>query len=114
MARARAGKGGGATGARGGRWIALVLVGFLLVASGVIWRRSYGFARARAVHELERQRSALLAEQIRAEGAIRTARSRRVLLPLAESRLGMKVPSDSQVIYIPRPRLPAPPPSPPQ
>ncbi|MHB0947530.1 MAG: hypothetical protein ACYC4J_00540 [Gemmatimonadaceae bacterium] len=114
MARATGGKGDGATGARGGRWIALLLVGFLLVASGVIWRRSYGFARARAVHELERRRSALLAEQIRAEGAIRTARSRRVLLPLAESRLGMKVPSDSQVIYIPRPRLPAPPPAPAQ
>ena len=112
MARAKGGKGAGIAGGGRGPWIALLLVGFLLVASGVIWRRSYGFARARALHELERQRAALLAEQIRAEGAIRTARSRRVLLPLAESRLGMKVPSDSQVIYIPRPSLPAPPPSP--
>lgn len=97
MARGR-GKGGGSR----GRWIALALVGFLLVASGVIWRRSYGFARARVLRELERERAALVAERIRAEGSIRTSRSRRVLLPLAERRLGMRVPSDSQVIYLPR------------
>ena len=106
MARAR----GGASGSRGrtARWVALLLLGFLLVASGVIWRRSYGFARARVLRDLERQRAALVAERIRAEGAIRTARSRRVLLPLAERTLGMKVPSDSQVIYLPRPVPPRP------
>lgn len=91
------------------RLVPLLLVGFLLVATGVIWRRSYGLAQARELARLERQRTTLVAERIRLEGEIRAARSRARLLPLAEARLGMRVPPDSNVIILPRPAAPPPP-----
>ena len=44
---------------RGRSIVALVLVGFVLVATGVIWRRSYGIAHALDQQKLEQQRAAL-------------------------------------------------------
>jgi cell division protein FtsL len=99
-------------GARGGRLVALLLVGFVLVATGVIWRRSHGFARARVIRDLERQRQALVATRVQLEGAIRAASSRGRLEPIVRERLQMQVPADSQVIYLqrtppgPRPNAP--------
>ena len=83
--------------------IALVLLGFVLVATGVIARRSYGINQARALRDLGRQRSALEAERLRLEAAIRDASSRARLAPIAEQRLNMHVPSPDQVINLPRP-----------
>lgn len=80
----------------------VVLVGFLFVATGVIWRRSEGLARARAHQGLERRRDALVAQQRRLESEIREASSRNRIVPLVEARLGMRVPSASQVIYLTR------------
>ncbi len=88
--------------ARGGRLVALLLVGFVLVATGVIWRRSHGFARARVIRDLERRRQALVATKVQLEGAIRAASSRSRLEPIVRERLQMQVPADSQVIYLQR------------
>jgi cell division protein FtsL len=90
--------------ARRGRLVALLLVGFVLVATGVIWRRSQGFARARVLRDLERRREALLATKVQLEGAIRDASSRSRLEPIVKERLQMQVPADSQVIYLQRAR----------
>ena len=82
--------------------IALVLLGFLIIASGVILRRTFGIAAATQLRQLEQKRSALVAERLRLEGEVRAAASRSTLQPIAEQRLQMHVPSDSQVIIITR------------
>ena len=88
---------------RGRLRFALLLLGFLVIAIGVILRRSYGIARAREIQDLDARRAALVAERLRLDGEVRAAASRAVLQPIAEQRLQMRVPSDSQVIIIPRP-----------
>jgi cell division protein FtsL len=103
----------GRVGATRGRFVALLLVGFVLVATGVIWRRSHGFARARVLRDLERRREALAATKVQLEGAIRDASSRSRLEPIVRQRLQMQVPADSQIIYLQRP-TPAPRPSAPK
>lgn len=82
--------------------IFLGLIGFVLVATGVIWRRSTGLAQARELGELQQRRAALEAQQAALEGAIRDASSRARLGRTAEERLGMRVPPDSLVIRLPR------------
>jgi cell division protein FtsL len=82
---------------------ALVLLGFLVIAMGVILRRSYGIAAARELQQLDARRAALVAERLRLEGEIRAASSRAILQPIAEQRLQMRIPADSQVIILPRP-----------
>ena len=86
-----------------GRLLALALFGFLLVATGVIWRRSYGIARSRELTELDRRRVQLEARRTQLESEIRDASSRARLAPIVEQRLQMHVPTDSQVVILPRP-----------
>lgn len=86
-----------------GRQLALVLAGFLLVATGVIWRRSYGIARSRELTELDKRRVQLEARRTQLESDIRDLSSRARLAPVVEQRLQMHVPADSQVIILPRP-----------
>jgi cell division protein FtsL len=87
--------------------IALALFGFVLVATGVIARRTYGIGQARALRDLERKRDALDAERVKLESEIREASSRERLAPIAERRLNMHVPTPDQVIMLPRPTTPA-------
>ena len=85
---------------RGRSLVALLLLGFVLVATGVIWRRSTGLVRAREESRLEQRRAALDAERAQLEGDIRDASSRARLARIVEERLQMKIPNDSQVIYL--------------
>ena len=82
--------------------MALILVGFVLVATGVIWRRSFGIAQSRELRELDKQRLELEAQKARLQGEIRELSSRARLGPIAEQRLNMHVPNDSQVINLSR------------
>ena len=86
-----------------GRQLALLLLGFLLVTTGVIWRRSYGIARARELTELDRRRVQLDARRAQLESEIRDLSSRAKLAPIVEQRLQMHVPADTQVVILPRP-----------
>ena len=88
---------------RGRSIVFLILFGFVLVATGVIWRRSTGMARARDESRLEQRKAALLAERAKLEGDIRDASSRASLARVAEERLHMHIPNDSQVILLTRP-----------
>lgn len=88
---------------RGRSIIFLLLFGFVLVTTGVIWRRSTGLAQAAELRELRERRDALDAQQAALEGAIRDASSRARLARTAEERLGMRVPPESLVIRLPRP-----------
>ncbi|HEX6535394.1 MAG TPA: cell division protein FtsL [Gemmatimonadaceae bacterium] len=87
---------------RGRAWVALALLGFVLIGAGVIWRRTAGVARARELQRLEQRRVQLEAERAQLESDIRDLSSRARLAPVAERRLGMHVPSDTQVIILPR------------
>lgn len=94
---------------RGRPIVALILVGFVLVATGVIWRRSFGIAQSRELRELDKQRLELEAQKARLQGEIRELSSRARLGPIAEQRLNMHVPNDSQVINLSRtPASPSP------
>ena len=83
--------------------LALVLLGFVLVATGVIWRRSAGIQKQRALRQLEGQRDALEAERVRLTSEIRDSSSLARLAPILE-RMHMHVPADSTVITLPRSR----------
>lgn len=83
--------------------IAAVLLGFVLVATGVIWRRSYGIRQERALRDLQRQRDALEAERVRLTGEIRDSSSLQRLAPILQ-RMNMHIPADSMVVNLPRPR----------
>jgi cell division protein FtsL len=81
---------------------ALVLLGFVLIASGVVLRRTYGIRAARELQTMETRRSGLVAERRRLESEIRIASSRARLQPIAEQRLQMHVPTEDQVVYLTR------------
>ncbi|HUR92859.1 MAG TPA: hypothetical protein VMY38_09335 [Gemmatimonadaceae bacterium] len=87
---------------RGRSLVALVLVAFVLLASLVIWRRSVGIAGAREMRELDQARLQLEGDRARLARDIRGASSREKLAPIAEQRLGMRVPSDGQMIILER------------
>jgi cell division protein FtsL len=86
---------------RGRVRVAALLVGFVLVASAVIWRRSIGLRDARVVRQLEVERGRLEGEATKLESDIRQLSSRERLGAVAEQRLHMRVPADSQVIVLP-------------
>src|SRR5262249_5725453 len=83
--------------------IALVLVGFVIVTSGVVARRVRGVNEQRRILDLERKREALDAERTKLEGAIRDASSRARLQPIAEHQLNMHIPKPEQQVILPRP-----------
>src|ERR1700742_1812809 len=88
--------------ARGRSLIAVVLVGFVLVASGVIARRVLGVQWQTEIRKLQEKRTALDAERVRLEGAIRDASSRARLQPIAEQKLNMHIPTADQQVILPR------------
>ena len=84
--------------------ILFALLGFFVVAMGVIARRTFGIGQARQIRDLEERRDALEASRVQLEVEIREASSRARLGPIVEQRLQMYVPADSQVIILPRER----------
>lgn len=89
-------------GGRRGPVIVLVLVGFVLVALGVQFRRVHGLKVAREIREMQQHREALVSEQQKLQDAIRVASDRSHIIDIAQSRLGMKMPELNQVIDLPR------------
>lgn len=86
-----------------GRTVVFVsLLGFVVLATGVIWRRSVGVTRARAIEQLETRRAALAAQRAKLDGDIRAAISMETLGRVAEERLHMRVPGDSLVVTLSR------------
>jgi cell division protein FtsL len=88
---------------RGRTAVAAALVAFVLVATGIIWRRGYGIARAVQLREMDRHRVQLEAERVALERQVAELAGRTHLQPLVERRLNMRVPDDSQVIVLPAP-----------
>ena len=95
------------SGPRGRAWVALVLLGFLLLGTGVIWRRAVGHAQALQLQALEARRAQLDAQRAQLESDIRDLSSRAKLAPVAEGRLHMHVPNDTELVILRRtPRTP--------
>lgn len=87
---------------RGQRIVALILAGFVVMAASVVWRRSVGIAQSQALRELERARLQLERDRTGLARDLREATSRVRLGPIAERRLGMRVPTDRQVVILRR------------
>lgn len=76
--------------------MALGLVGFMVVASFVVWRRSVGVSTANAMSALSLERRSLETERTTLLRNLETAKSRTRVIAEAERRLGLHVASDSQ------------------
>lgn len=82
--------------------IALVLIGFVLVATGVIARRALGVRQQTEIRKLRLRQDSLKSERLRLEGVIREGSSRARLQPIAEQRLNMHIPTPDQQILLQR------------
>lgn len=91
-------------GRSGRRMTAIALLVFLALASAVVWRKSVGFAQGQRLRQLAERRTELDARRTRLEGEIRSSLTLGRLGAVVERRLGLKVPADSQIILLTRPR----------
>ena len=89
---------------RGRSLIAISLGVFVLVALSIVWRRTIGISQSERLGELDAKRVALSGERARLEAEIRDASARQTLGASVEHRLGMHVPTDKQVVILPRVR----------
>jgi hypothetical protein len=80
--------------------VALWLGAFLAAALVVVWRQSAALAAAREIEALAQTRGALEVQRSALVGAVARARSRAVLVPLAEQRLGLRLPQDSEITIV--------------
>lgn len=87
---------------RGRTIVAVVLAAFVLVALSIVWRRTIGIGEAEQLAALEGKRVGLEGERARLESEIRDASTRQSLGVAAERSLGMHVPTDKQVVILPR------------
>lgn len=78
------------------------LVGFVLIAAAVVARRSYGHREGATITSLQRKEADLESERARLSQQIREGSSRSHILPIAEQRLGMHAPAETQIVYLRR------------
>ncbi|CAN5842550.1 hypothetical protein BH23GEM6_BH23GEM6_09770 [soil metagenome] len=92
--------------ARGGRrpgwvaaagWLALLLVSLLLVT----WRQTQGLAMERELREMESERAVLDTERVGLKRQIEELRSRSRVLRVARTRLGMRLPEEHEIVFVP-------------
>jgi cell division protein FtsL len=89
-------------GLKGRTIVGILLVAFLVVALSIVWRRTIGISESRKLTDLESTRAQLESERARVESEIRDASTRQRLGAVATTKLGMHVPSDNQVVILPR------------
>lgn len=88
---------------RGRTIVGVVLAAFVLVALAIVWRRTIGIGESERLAELDARRVELEGERARLESEIRDASTRQTLGATVERRLGMHIPTDRQVVILPRP-----------
>lgn len=91
-------------GVRGRTLVGLMLAAFVLVALSIVWRRTVGIGEAERLAQLDGKRVELEGERARLESEIRDASTRQRLGNAVESRFGMHIPTDKQVVILPRTR----------
>ena len=92
----------GGVGLRGRSLVGLILGAFLLIALSIVWRRTIAISQSEHLAALDAKRGTLESERARLEAEIRDASSRQNLGTAVERRLGMHVPTDKQVVILPR------------
>jgi hypothetical protein len=88
---------------RGRVRVAIALGAFVVVMTGVVWRRTVGYRRAVEMRQLEGQAKELEAERAQLVNDISGASSIMRLGPVVEARLGMRKARDEQIIRLPMP-----------
>jgi hypothetical protein len=94
----------GRGGLKGRHWVTLWLGAFLAVALIVVWRQSAALATSRDLQQIRKTRGALETSKSALIADIHRARSRGVLVPLAEQKLGLRLPQDSEITILQNPR----------
>jgi len=91
---------------KGRHWVALWLLAFLGVALAVVRRQTASLEATRELQQLRKTRAALESSRAELLGDIHRAQSRGVLVPLAQQKLGLRLPQDSEITILqdPRPR----------
>ena len=87
---------------RGRTMVGVILGAFVLVALSIVWRRTIGIGEAERLAALEGKHVGLEGEWARLESEIREASTRQSLGVAAERKLGMHIPTDKQVMILPR------------
>ena len=87
---------------RGRTMVGVILGAFVLVALSIVWRRTIGIGEAERLAALEGEHVGLEGERARLESEIRDASTRQSLGVAAEGKLGMHIPTDKQVMILPR------------
>ncbi len=85
---------------RGRFWLGFWLVFFLVVSLTVVARQRSALATAATLRALRAERLALEATRAEYERRIREGQSRKVLIPLAETRLQLRLPTDSEYVIL--------------
>lgn len=88
-----------------GVWLAVGLLAFVGAAVIVVWRRARGDVEERTIVRLEAERRDLDAQRVALERDLQAAMSAGRIAPLARRRLGLRLPSDSQLITLVRGRV---------
>lgn len=91
---------------RGRIWLGLWLLVFLVVSVTVVGRQRAALTVARELATLREERLALEARMAEYQRRIREAESRPVLVPLAERRLGLRLPESRENVIFPLQRAP--------
>lgn len=85
-------------------WLVLLLSSL----SFVTWRQPLGVEMERSLRALEADRAVAEADRIAAERRIEELRSRARIVRVARERLGMHLPEDSEIVFLPAgPGLPS-------
>jgi len=85
---------------KGRHWLAVWLAAFLATALLVVWRQSAALSAARELQSLQKARGTLETSRSSLVGDIHRSRSRAVLVPLVERRLGLRLPQDSEITIL--------------
>lgn len=84
-------------------WLAMLLASLSLVT----WRQTHGLALERELRTLEGRNAGVEAERVELTRRIEQLRSRSRVLQVARDRLGMHLPQDHEIIFLPVSAAPA-------
>jgi cell division protein FtsL len=85
----------------------LQLLGWLMLLLGslavVAWRQTEGIAREQALREAQTERAIAEAERVELERRVRELTSRSRIVRVAGDRLGMRLPTDAEIVLLRNP-----------
>lgn len=83
--------------ARAAGWLALLLGSLMLVT----WRQTRGLALEEELRAVESQRAVVEAERVELVRRIEELRSRSRIVRVARERLGLRLPGDGEIVFLP-------------